>query len=252
MCIPRNPKRARTAVTAALDNAVEDLRGRLGDDMTRWRWDAVHRAVFPHQGFDGIAPLRALLSRSVPNGGDWSTVNVGAVSTGQPYDQRSVAGYREIIDLSPANDSRFIIDLGQSGHPLSRHYDDFLQDWQQVRIGRCAWNENGHRTRCAGPSASRTPKHYRPKARNKTGGRALFLILSTLLAVASAMRALRRAAARTPGSRLWPPLASPPRRSRRDSCSAPPATGVDRRWPDAPPWSWQTGSCLRRSCRSAL
>ncbi len=40
-----------------------------------------------------------------------------SVSAGQPYDQRSVAGYREIIDLSPANDSRFIIDLGQSGHP---------------------------------------------------------------------------------------------------------------------------------------
>jgi len=120
-------------VTAALHSAVEDLEARLGSDMTRWRWDAVHRAVFPHQGFDGVAPLGALLRRSVPNGGDWSTVNVGAVSTGQPYDQRSVAGYREIIDLSPANDSRFIIDLGQSGHPLSPHYDDFLQDWQQVR-----------------------------------------------------------------------------------------------------------------------
>jgi penicillin G amidase len=123
-------------VTAALRDAVEDLRGRLGNDMTRWRWDAVHRAVFPHQGFDGIAPLRPLLSRSVPNGGDWSTVNVGAVSAGQPYDQRSVAGYREIIDLSPANDSRFIIDIGQSGHPLSARYDDFLQDWQRVKHRR--------------------------------------------------------------------------------------------------------------------
>ena len=65
-------------------------------------------------------PLRRLLSRSVPNGGDWSTVNVGPVSADQPYEQRSVAGYREIIDLSPANDSRFIIDVGQSGHVLSR------------------------------------------------------------------------------------------------------------------------------------
>jgi len=27
-------------VTAALRDAVEDLRGRLGNDMTRWRWDA--------------------------------------------------------------------------------------------------------------------------------------------------------------------------------------------------------------------
>ena len=83
--------------------------------MPRWRWDAVHRAIFPHQGLDTVAPLRWLISRSVPNGGDWSTVNVGSVSAGQPYDQRSVAGYRTIIDLSPANDSRFIIDLGSVG-----------------------------------------------------------------------------------------------------------------------------------------
>ena len=60
-----------------------------------------------------------LLSRSVPNGGDWSTANVGAVAADHPYDQRSVAGYRQIIDLSPANDSRFIVDVGQSGHVLS-------------------------------------------------------------------------------------------------------------------------------------
>jgi penicillin amidase len=121
------------AVAAALHDAVADLTGRLGTDMTHWRWDAVHRAIFPHLGLDGIAPLRALLSRSVPNGGDWSTLNVGAVAAGRPYDQRAVAGYREIIDLSPANDSRFIIDVGQSGHALSNHYDDFLEDWHAVR-----------------------------------------------------------------------------------------------------------------------
>jgi penicillin amidase len=127
------PETCDQQVTAALRLAVADLTNRLGSDMTRWRWDAIHRAIFPHQGFDGIAPLRALFSRSMPNGGDWSTPNVGAVSTAQPYDQRSVAGYRQIVDLSPANDSRFIIDVGQSGHVLSDHYDDFLEDWHEVQ-----------------------------------------------------------------------------------------------------------------------
>ena len=93
----------------------------------------MHRAVFPHQGLDAVSLLRPLLSRSMPNAGDWSTVNVGTVSADRPYEQRSVASYREIIDLSPANDSRFIDAVGESGHPLSRHYDDFLQDWQKVR-----------------------------------------------------------------------------------------------------------------------
>jgi penicillin amidase len=121
------------AVNVALRKGIADLEQRLGSDMTRWRWDAVHAAVFPHQGLDSVAALRPLLSRSVPNGGDWSTVDVGAVDALHPYDQHTVPGYREIIDLSPANDSRFIDAVGESGHFLSKHYDDFQRDWQAVR-----------------------------------------------------------------------------------------------------------------------
>ena len=120
-------------ITSALHAAVADLQRRMGGDMTRWRWDRIHHAAFPHSGFDTVAVLRPLFSRAVPNGGDWSTVNVGPVAADALYEQRSVPGYREIVDLSPANDSRFIDAVGESGHPLSPHYDDFLGDWQAVR-----------------------------------------------------------------------------------------------------------------------
>jgi penicillin amidase len=122
------------SITSALDAALKDLGKRLGRDMTRWRWDGVHRAVFPHQGFDSIAPLRWLLSRSIPNGGDWSTVNVGPVAVSSLYDQVSIPGYRQVIDLSPANDSRFLDAVGQSGHFLSKYYDDALKEWQTVTL----------------------------------------------------------------------------------------------------------------------
>ncbi len=121
------------AVTIALHDGVGDLRKNLGGDLSRWRWDAVHRAVFPHQGLDAVAALRPLLSRSVPNAGDWSTVDVGPVAADQPFEQHSVPGYRQIVDLSPGNDSRFIDAVGESGHPLSQHYDDFLSDWRAVK-----------------------------------------------------------------------------------------------------------------------
>jgi penicillin amidase len=123
----------RWAVTHALEMGLASMTNRLGRDMSRWRWDAAHRAVFPHQGLDGVPGLRLLLSRSVPNSGDWSTVNVGPVAADRPFDQRSVPGYRQIVDLSPANDSRFLDAVGQSGHFLSKHYDDFLEDWRHVR-----------------------------------------------------------------------------------------------------------------------
>jgi penicillin amidase len=121
------------AVTLALHEAISTLSERLGANISRWRWDGVHRAMFPHQGLDSVGVLRPLLSRSVPNGGDWSTVDVGAVAADQAYEQHAVPGYRQIIDLSPANDSRFLNDVGESGHFLSKHYDDFLPEWRAVR-----------------------------------------------------------------------------------------------------------------------
>jgi penicillin amidase len=121
------------AVATALRKALAELTERLGADMSHWRWDAVHPAVLPHQGLDAVAALRPILSRSVPNGGDWSTVNVAPAVADKPYEQHSIPGYREIIDLSPANDSRFVDAVGQSGHFLSSHYDDFLKDWRAVR-----------------------------------------------------------------------------------------------------------------------
>ena len=119
------------AVLSAFRKGLEDLRNRVGSDMTRWRWDAVHLAIFPH-ALDSVAALRPILSRSIGIAGDWSTVNVGVSAADRPYEVHTVPGYREIVDLSPANDSRFLDAVGQSGHPLSRHYDDFLQDWRAV------------------------------------------------------------------------------------------------------------------------
>ena len=94
------PETCEAAVTKALHEAVDDLGQRMGTDMSRWRWDAIHRAMFPHQGLDSVTALRPLLSRSIANGGDFSTVNVGAASADEPYEQRSVAGFRQIVDLS--------------------------------------------------------------------------------------------------------------------------------------------------------
>ena len=120
------------AVAGALAKSMDDLRHRMGDDMTQWRWDTVHLAVFPH-ALDSVAALRPILSRSVGIGGDWSTVNVGVSAADHPYEVHTVPGYREIIDLSPANDSRFLDAVGESGHFLSPHYADFLEDWRAVK-----------------------------------------------------------------------------------------------------------------------
>lgn len=121
------------AVSRALHAGLVRLTTRLGGDMGRWRWDAVHRAVFAHPALDTVPLLGRWLRREVPHGGDWSTINVGPVYAPRPFEQHSLPGYREIVDLSSANDSRFLDAVGESGHPLSPHYDDALALWATGR-----------------------------------------------------------------------------------------------------------------------
>jgi penicillin amidase len=120
-------------VLLALHDGVTRLTALLGDDMTRWRWDAVHKAVFAHSSLDTVAVLGDVFRRTAPHGGDWSTVNVGPVFAPKPFEQHSLPGYRQIVDLSPANDSRFLEAVGQSGNVFSPHYDDALADWSAGR-----------------------------------------------------------------------------------------------------------------------
>lgn len=122
----------RHAVSKALHEAVLALERQLGSNQGSWTWGALHTAVFPHQGLDAVAQLRPILNRRVPNGGDWSTINVGPVVAGRPYEQTEIPGYRQIVDLSPGNDSRFLDSTGPSGHFLSPRYDQFLERWQTV------------------------------------------------------------------------------------------------------------------------
>jgi penicillin amidase len=110
-----------------------DLRSRLGPDVQSWRWDKLHVAVFPHQPFHRIAFVRELFSRSIPNGGDRSTINIGPYGFNRDFEQYAAPGYRQIVSLTNPNDGRFILSTGQSGHFLSSHYDDYLSDWQAVR-----------------------------------------------------------------------------------------------------------------------
>jgi penicillin amidase len=134
-------------VLAALHAGLARLTAGLGPDMTLWRWDGVHKVIFTHAVLDGVPLVGSRLRRTVPGGGDWSTINAGPVSVSTPFEQAAVAGYRQTVDLSPGNDSRFIDALGQSAHILSPRYRDGLLDWshgrgRKMRIDRAEVERN--------------------------------------------------------------------------------------------------------------
>lgn len=116
-----------------LKAALQDLRSQLGGGPEQWRWGRLHRAVFFHQPFGYVDYVRRLFNRSAEVGGDNSTVNLGAFGFDPSFEQHAVSGYRQIIDLGSADTGQFLLAVGQSGHVLSAHYDDYLEDWQAVR-----------------------------------------------------------------------------------------------------------------------
>lgn len=108
----------------ALDLALDDLEDRLGGSARSWQWGALHRTQFDHNPFSQVPLLKPLFHREIENGGDPYTVNVANIDLEKPYDQSKLPSYRQVIDLG--GESFFMQPTGQSGHPLSSHYDDLI------------------------------------------------------------------------------------------------------------------------------
>ncbi|MBO9373805.1 MAG: penicillin acylase family protein [Chloroflexus sp.] len=121
-----------TVLATALRRGLDAMATAQGEqDPTRWRWNRVHQAVFPHNPFSQVGALRGIFERRVPTGGDGFTINVAPLRLNEGYLQYNAPSYRQIIDLSDLNESRFIHTTGQSGNVLSSRYSDYLALWQR-------------------------------------------------------------------------------------------------------------------------
>ena len=129
----RTPKRetCRDILGRSLRAALADLRSRLGATMADWRLDQLRVARFDNPVASDIPLLGSLFTRSRGMGGDPFTVRVNNFWLGKPYETRLFQSYVGQFELP--GPSRMILALGQSGHPLSPHFDDLLADWMEVR-----------------------------------------------------------------------------------------------------------------------
>ncbi|MGH2529291.1 MAG: penicillin acylase family protein [Actinomycetota bacterium] len=113
----------------ALDDAIDELAHHLGEDMSSWRWGALHRAVFagPLAMIPDLAEL--FTGGVVEAGGDEQTLNQGAFEPEHSYGVAVLPSWRQIVDLSDPDASVGIHTTGQSGHPGSPHWNDLLPLW---------------------------------------------------------------------------------------------------------------------------
>ncbi|WP_417727368.1 penicillin acylase family protein [Roseovarius sp.] len=118
----------------ALDDALIWISERYGQSLESLRWGDAHQATHDHQVLGDVPLLRHVVNiRQSTSGGDHTLLRGRTRGGTGPNAFQNVhgAGYRGVYDFADPDSSVFIIATGQSGHFLSRHYDDLAQLWRR-------------------------------------------------------------------------------------------------------------------------
>ncbi len=117
----------------ALDDALVWISDNYGTALESLRWGDTHQATHDHPVLGEVPVLRYFVNiRQSTSGGDNTLLRGRTRGTGpEPFQNVHGAGYRGVYDFADPDSSVFIAATGQSGHFLSRHYDDLAQLWRR-------------------------------------------------------------------------------------------------------------------------
>ena len=139
----------------SLADAAKMLIAEYGNDPAKWQWGKLHTALFSSQAL-GSSPLAFIFNRGPfeVDGGTATVNNTGTSSNFKKsyaslpakldviFAEGTVPSLRQIVDLSDLNASQFIHTTGQSGHPASPHYDDFINLWRNIQYVSMWWTQS--------------------------------------------------------------------------------------------------------------
>ncbi len=117
----------------ALDDALLWIGENYGGALESLRWGDVHEAAHDHPVLGNVPFLKWFVNiRQSTSGGD-NTLLRGRTSGEEPDPFLNVhgAGYRGVYDFADPDSSLFITATGQSGHFLSRFYDNLGALWRR-------------------------------------------------------------------------------------------------------------------------
>ncbi len=117
----------------SLDDALLWIDETYGKPLETLRWGDAHQAIHNHPVLGENAWLAALVNiRQSTSGGDHTLLRGQTAGVGpEPFLNSRGAGYRGVYDFADPDSSVFVISTGQSGHPLSPHYDDLGELWRR-------------------------------------------------------------------------------------------------------------------------
>jgi penicillin amidase len=117
----------------ALDDALVWIGETYGTALESLRWGDAHVATHDHPVLGQTPILNWVVNIHQSTSGDDHTLMRGltAGEGDMPFRNVHAGAYRGVYDFADPDSSVFITSTGQSGHPLSRHYDDLGVLWRQ-------------------------------------------------------------------------------------------------------------------------
>lgn len=132
--IQSSPEEGCTEIARlSLDDALLWIANEYPGTLEALRWGDAHEATHDHPVLGEAPFIKWFVNiRQSTSGGDHTLMR--GLTSGQdpePFLNVHGAGYRGVYDFSDPESSVYITSTGQSGHPLSRHYDDLGDLWRR-------------------------------------------------------------------------------------------------------------------------
>jgi penicillin amidase len=119
------------------------LEKQLGNSVSNWTWNRVHVVEYEHP-LGKVAALRKIF-----NVGPFEVSGSNEVINNQMFDYTNEGKYvvkggpstRRIVDFSDVENSWSILPTGQSGNPLSAHYNDQSKMYNEGKFRKMKMNK---------------------------------------------------------------------------------------------------------------
>ena len=126
----------------ALATVIQRLIDDYGSDTRGWQWGTVRPLSFIHPVGERKPMDKVFNLGPFPWGGDANTVSQAAVSFLDPVENSPfVVSMRMVVDVGEWEHNRFVLPGGQSGNPMSPHYDDQLDLYRFGGSTSIAWSD---------------------------------------------------------------------------------------------------------------
>jgi penicillin amidase len=124
----------------ALAAVIRPLRTQHGKELAGWAFGRLRPLILRHPCSRKSWLASIFNLGPIPFGGDADTINQGAALPLDPLAPvDNIASLRMAVDVGAWGNSRFSLPGGQSGNPLSPHYDDLFPIWQRGEGVPIAW-----------------------------------------------------------------------------------------------------------------